>query len=89
MHNQPSFDEFCRWFPSLAQHFDDVAEITANKLRAFLESSAVTSGSDAATRFVLAVWNCNRFKFSIAAVGSWDSAHRAAFARWATDPFWY
>lgn len=89
MRNQPSFDEFCRWFPTLAQHFDNVAEIIPDKLRAFLKSPAVTSGSGAAAEFCLAVWNSRRFKFDVREVGHWDSAHRAAFARWATDPFWY
>lgn len=88
MLKQPSFDEFCRWFPTLAEHFDCVP-IASGDLVKFLRGPAATSGSAAAAKFCLAIWNYRRYKFNIADVGSWDSEHRAAFARWAQDPFWY
>jgi len=46
-----------------------------------------------AGRFVLSVWNsyhewhAGRFDLH-AALGCWDARHRAAFARWVTNPWW-
>lgn len=56
-------------------------------------SPAVTSGSLAAARFVLSVFNpstafeCGRFDLH-EALSVWDADHRAAFLAWATAPWW-
>lgn len=58
-------------------------------------------GATHALRFVLAVWNPSMLLDNLArwldageafdvhrALGAWDDAHRAAFAAWATRPWW-
>ena len=52
-----------------------------------------TGAEQAAARFVLRVWNSRipwlsgRFDL-LEALGHWDEADRAAYARWAADPWW-
>lgn len=49
-----------------------------------------SSGQMAAAAFCLNVWDSTEHKFDLAkAMVVWDSAHRAAFVRWASDPFWF
>jgi len=81
----PPFAEFCSWFPSLKRH--DLQ--TPADLRQHLKSPACTSGSGAAARFCLAVYSAGRGSFRLEDVTSWDANHRAAFERWARNPFFY
>jgi hypothetical protein len=81
------FAEFVSWFPSLRG-------LTCPKdVIAHATSAAATSGSLAAARFVLAVWNPHAEhgfgKFTLMDVASWDGPHLAAFQQWAENPFWY
>lgn len=89
MKTNPSFNTFCRWFPTLDRHFGAGPAITAVDLVQYLKSAAPTGGSRAAAQFCLAVWNSRDYSFGVIDVGCWDREHCAAFARWAVDPFWY
>lgn len=60
-------------------------------------SGAQTSGSYHAVAFILSVWaglNADHWKRRgyvfdfVKAWGYWDNAHRAAFLRWAQNPWW-
>jgi hypothetical protein len=89
-HITPEFKEFLAWFPCFAEREIE----TATEVIEFALSPAVTSGSMAAARFVLAVWNPRSNhegigKFELSDVGSWDGSYRKPFARWAKNPFWY
>ena len=59
-------------------------------LTALARSPLSGSGCAAAASFALSLHNSGtRPKFDLfAALGSWDGAHRAAFARWVSDPVW-
>jgi hypothetical protein len=55
-------------------------------------AGTLSSGGLHAARFVLQVWNVHTSwpagRFNVVdAYGTWDPAHRAAFAAWAREPF--
>lgn len=86
----PEFKEFLTWFPCFAERGIE----TVDEVIEFALSPAATSGSMAAARFVLAVWNPRADhegigQFSLADVSSWDNRYHEAFVRWAAAPFWY
>lgn len=86
--------DFAETFPSLVGK-PGVRPWQATELAHWcISSPAVTSGSLAAAKFVLAVWNPGakhkRMKnFMLGDVGVWDAAHVRAFAAWAAQPWWY
>lgn len=79
----PSFAELCSWFPTLR------GLSTPTQLRRYLKSPACTSGGASAARFCLSVYNAGEGTFKLRDFLSWDANHRAAFERWARDPFFY
>jgi len=86
MHNElPSFGELCSWFPTLRDHNLS----TPAELHRHLKSPACTSGSRAAALFCLSVYDAASGKFQLKDILCWDAEHRAAFERWARDPFFY
>jgi hypothetical protein len=86
----PEYSEFLSWFPC----FKERNIKTVDHVIEFARSPAVTNGTMAACRFVLAVWNptADHYgigKFTLSDVASWDDRYLEAFQRWAADPFWY
>lgn len=82
----------CAAFPSL-QGKPGVTPWNAEDLDRWTQTPAPTTGSLAAARFVLSVWNpSTEWKagpFDLhGALQSWDQPHREAFLRWASDPWW-
>lgn len=57
------------------------------------KSGAGTSGSLAAARFILSVWNTTEKwkigKFTLGDVAKFDDAHARAFALWAANPYFF
>lgn len=86
-------------FPSMRGIFDGGWSVEA--LRQWWMSGAPTGGSRHVAMFLLQVWNMHTtaaewrregFKGiepfnAVAALGTWDDAHRSAFVTWCQEPF--
>jgi hypothetical protein len=81
-----------RSFPTLAQQADGLDPFDPEKLDRWACGPVPSSGALHAARFVLGVfnprarWQCGRFD-ALAAIGTWDQAHRAAFVSWVASPW--
>ncbi len=92
MATHASITDLARSFPSLCAA-DGLAPWDPEALDRWACGPVPCSGALHAARFVLAVWNvhaeweCGGFDL-VRAVGAWDTAHRAAFLAWASQPWW-
>ena len=89
--NRHNMGWLCRQFPTL-RYAQGADPFLPHLLDEWVRSGAATSASRHAVRFVLQVWNSKeRWKagpFNVVdAFAVWDDLHRAAFLRWATDPW--
>ena len=89
----PKMTALCATLPSLHGQ-PGTAPFDAEALHQWLlTSGARTSGNAAAVAFVLAVFNelawREKLPFFVGdALAVWDRAHREAFVRWASEPWW-
>lgn len=89
--------ELARSFPTLRdapiESKDYPGELDPEKLDQWNCGPEPGSGATAAARFILSVfndsveWKSGKFDLH-QSLGCWDSYHRAAFARWVSEPWW-
>jgi hypothetical protein len=87
----PKMTKLCATFPALVG-LPGTSPFDAEALHQHATSPAATSGSVAATAFVLSVFNATHWRallpFDVVhALSIWDTEHRAAFLAWATAPW--
>lgn len=79
-----------RSFPTLARQAEGLDPWDPDKFEHWACGPVPSSGAAHAARFILALWRphgawrCGPF-LVVPAMGTWDAAHRAAFATWAAD----
>lgn len=82
-----------RRFPTLAAQADGLHPFDPERLDRWASGPVPSSGALHAASFVLGVfnpradWRCGKFD-ALAAIGTWDRAHHAAFVAWIADPWW-
>lgn len=84
--------ELALTFPTL-RDAPGVKPFDTGLLDAWAAAGGRGSGSQHATRFLLAVWNSEGEWTSgtfdaVKAMSSWDTNHRAAFVAWCNNPWW-
>ena len=76
-------------FPTLHTRMRDAAP---GEIVPALKQCSVSNAGDGAKQaalFCLWVWDAHTYSFDLYnAWGYWDSEHRDAWSKWATEPFW-